>query len=145
MANASSSPNAAPNPPAVLPAVPPSVVVILRCTLPPPLVDHLFKIGAAGYLPADALARQWIAPADAAPADAAPFPLAAPLSPLELDVVRLIGDGHATRTIAKTLHKSIKTIQTYRTRIKKKLGLASPTALAQWAWQFVHGVGKRAA
>src|SRR5688572_2093828 len=91
-------------------AVPPTVVVILRCTLPPPLLRHLFAIGAAGYLPADAPAdqptAQWIAAAAAAARDSAadvnadPSLLAAQLSPCELEVVRLIGAGQSTRAIA---------------------------------------------
>jgi len=43
--------------------------------------------------------------------------------------------SHATRAIAKILHKSVKTIESYKSRIKAKLGLDSPTAM----WQFVHG------
>jgi DNA-binding NarL/FixJ family response regulator len=148
MANAKSSPTAQPSPP---PTVPPTVVVVLRCTLPPPLVRHLFAIGAAGYLPADTpantAAEQWIAAAAdvGSIAEADPSHLAAQLSPRELDVVRLIGAGQSTRAIAAKLYKSIKTIETYRSRIKTKLRLKTPTELAQWAWRFVHATGKRAA
>ena len=137
------------------PTAPPTVVVILRCTLPPPLLDHLFAIGAAGYLPAGAAgeppAGRWIAaaageaiadaPAAAEAADADPSPLAARLSPRELEVVRLIGLGHATRAIAAMLHRSVKTIESYKSRIKAKLGLNNPTELAQWAWRFAHAAG----
>ncbi len=124
-------------------------MVILRCTLPPPLIDHLFAIGAAGYLPAeppaDTSADQWLAAAAdktaVADADDDPLPLAALLSPRELEVVRLIGLGQSTRTIAATLYLSVKTIESNKSRIKSKLGLDSPTALAQWAWRFVQGAG----
>jgi DNA-binding NarL/FixJ family response regulator len=134
------------------PTAPPTVVVILRCTLPPPLLDHLFAIGAAGYLPAAAAAEppagQWIAAAADATAnapDADPSPLGARLSPRELEVVRLIGLGHATRAIAAMLHRSVKTIESYKSRIKAKLGLNNPTELAQWAWRFAHAAGTRPA
>ncbi|MDQ3441236.1 MAG: LuxR C-terminal-related transcriptional regulator [Planctomycetota bacterium] len=59
--------------------------------------------------------------------------------------MRLIGLGHATRAIAATLHRSVKTIESYKSRIKAKLGLDSPTALAQWAWRFVHPAERNAA
>ena len=146
MANANDSSTGEPGP-----TVPPTVVVILRCTLPPPLVQHLFAIGAAGYVPAGAPAEQWAAAAAAATgtssenADADPSHRAAQLSRCELEVVRLIGTGQSTRAIASGLFKSIKTIQTYRSRIRAKLGLKNPTALAQWAWRFAHQAGTRAA
>ena len=55
----------------------------------------------------------------------------------------MIGHGQDTKEIADVLFKSVKTIETYRSRIKKKLGLKNPTVLAQVAWQFVHGVSAR--
>lgn len=47
------------------------------------------------------------------------------------------------RALASALHRSIKTIETYRSRIRAKLRLKNPTALAQWARQFVHGARAR--
>ena len=43
------------------------------------------------------------------------------LSARELEVFRLIGQGKSTVHIAKQFHLSIKTIETYRSRIKDKL------------------------
>jgi DNA-binding NarL/FixJ family response regulator len=60
------------------------------------------------------------------------------LSGCELEVLHLIGFGHASAAIASTLHKSIKTIQTYRPRIVRKLGLNGVTGLTQLAWRLVH-------
>ena len=51
------------------------------------------------------------------------FPLKVFTRPCELEVLRLVGLGHATRVIAGTLHRSVKTIETYRSRIRGKLGL----------------------
>ena len=65
--------------------------------------------------------------------------------PRELDVVRLVGTGQSTRAIAAKLYRSVKTIETYRSRIKSKLRLENPTELAQWAWRYVHATGKRPA
>jgi DNA-binding NarL/FixJ family response regulator len=60
------------------------------------------------------------------------------LSDRELEVFRLIGRGHGTRQAAEKLHLSVKTIETHRSHIMEKLGLHSPTELAQCAFQWVH-------
>ena len=36
------------------------------------------------------------------------------LSDRELEVLRLMGDGHATRQIAEELHLSVKTVESYQ-------------------------------
>ena len=59
------------------------------------------------------------------------------LSNRELDVFRLIGQGVKTADIAGQLHLSVKTIETYRDRIRQKLGLSHGTELAQRATQWV--------
>jgi DNA-binding NarL/FixJ family response regulator len=51
----------------------------------------------------------------------------------ELEVFRMIGRGLSTREIAGKLHLSIKTIGTYRERIKEKLGLKNATELVRHA------------
>jgi DNA-binding NarL/FixJ family response regulator len=55
------------------------------------------------------------------------------LSDRELEVFRLIGEGMATETIAKKMHVSPKTVETFRARIKEKLGLSNMTELIQRA------------
>jgi DNA-binding NarL/FixJ family response regulator len=55
------------------------------------------------------------------------------LSDRELEVFRLIGDGHATREIADALHLSVKTVESYQAHIKEKLCLPSARALVQRA------------
>ena len=52
---------------------------------------------------------------------------------LRLQVFQLIGSGKTTREIAKTLHLSIKTIETYRAHIKSKLELKNATERVQRA------------
>jgi DNA-binding NarL/FixJ family response regulator len=58
------------------------------------------------------------------------------LSDRELQVFRLIAEGHATKEIAARIRLSIKTIETHRQRIKRKLGIGSATELvaaaARW-------------
>jgi DNA-binding NarL/FixJ family response regulator len=55
----------------------------------------------------------------------------------ELEVFRLIGQGVKTVTIAERLHVSVKTIETYRERIRQKLDLSDGTQLAHYATQWV--------
>ena len=55
------------------------------------------------------------------------------LSDRELEVFRRIGTGHSTRRIANDLGVSQKTIQTYCSRIKEKLGLNDGSELLRAA------------
>ena len=57
------------------------------------------------------------------------------LSDRELEVFRMIGQGLGTRAIADQLHLSIKTIETYRSHIKEKMGLTTATQLVRYAAQ----------
>lgn len=55
------------------------------------------------------------------------------LSNRELQVLNLIGRGRSTREIADQLHLSIKTVESHRQRIKKKLNLSTAPQLVQFA------------
>ncbi len=55
------------------------------------------------------------------------------LSDRELEVFRLIGEGHGTRRIADELHLSVKTVESYQAHIKEKFGLQSSRDLVQRA------------
>ena len=55
----------------------------------------------------------------------------------ELEVFRLIGQGVKTAAIAARLHLSVKTIETYRERIRQKLDLSDGTQLAHFATQWM--------
>ncbi len=59
------------------------------------------------------------------------------LADRELEVFRLIGRGVKTAEIANRLHLSVKTIETYRDRIRQKLDLTDGTNLAHFAAQWV--------
>ena len=69
-----------------------------------------------------------------------PDPLAQ-LSDRELQVYEALGHGCSTREIADALALSVKTVETYRTRVRDKLGLGSSRALLQHAtrWAADHG------
>src|SRR6516162_2250723 len=59
------------------------------------------------------------------------------LADRELEVFRLIGAGVKTAEIAERLHLSVKTVETYRDRIRQKLCLSDGTKLAHYATQWV--------
>jgi DNA-binding NarL/FixJ family response regulator len=59
------------------------------------------------------------------------------LTDRELEVFHLIGQGVATRDIAKRLHLSIKTVEVHRAHIKQKLKLNSATELVHQAIRWV--------
>lgn len=61
------------------------------------------------------------------------------LSDRELEVFELTGRGYGTRDIAERLHLSVKTVESYRARIKVKLNLGSAAELMQHAVQWVEG------
>jgi DNA-binding NarL/FixJ family response regulator len=61
----------------------------------------------------------------------------ASLSNRELEVFEMIGQGLATKQIARKLHLSPKTIETHREKIKTKLNLANSTELSHRALQGV--------
>lgn len=63
------------------------------------------------------------------------------LSDRELEVFELTGRGSGTREIAEKLHLSVKTVESYRARIKSKLNLSSAAELMQHAVQWVEGEG----
>jgi DNA-binding NarL/FixJ family response regulator len=73
--------------------------------------------------------------------DDAVLPLDERLSPGEFHVFHLIGQGMSNGQIAQTLHRSIKTVETYRSRIKRKLRAANGTHLAQLASAHFHDAG----
>lgn len=74
---------------------------------------------------------------------AAPFEsLVHSLADRELVVFELLGNGKRTSEIAASLNLSVKTVQTYRERIKAKLGLSSAAELVRRAVIWVHGTAE---
>jgi DNA-binding NarL/FixJ family response regulator len=66
------------------------------------------------------------------------------LSDRELEVLQLLGQGVSTREIAEQLHLSIKTIESYRANIKRKLDLKNATELMRYAVDWVRTEGRSA-
>jgi DNA-binding NarL/FixJ family response regulator len=74
------------------------------------------------------LVRMWVAngqPRDRSPLDT--------LSNRELHVLELIGRGLGTRAIAEQLQISVKTVESYRARLKEKMNLDSGLELMRFA------------
>jgi DNA-binding NarL/FixJ family response regulator len=65
----------------------------------------------------------------------------AKLSDRELRVFEMIGQGHSTRQIADELHLDMRTIETYRARIKEKLNLKDANDLLQYAIRWMQAGG----
>ncbi len=61
------------------------------------------------------------------------------LSDRELEVLRLMGDGHTTRQIAEELHLSVKTVESYQAHLKEKLTLKNSRELVQYAVEWAIG------
>jgi DNA-binding NarL/FixJ family response regulator len=61
------------------------------------------------------------------------------LSNRELQILHMIGKGMSTRETALSLNLSIKTIESHRQRIKRKLNLATGTQLVQYAVNWFTG------
>jgi DNA-binding NarL/FixJ family response regulator len=59
------------------------------------------------------------------------------LTDRELEIFRLIGQGHKTSEIAKFLNLSVKTIDTHRLRIREKLNIHNSSELIKYAIDWV--------
>jgi len=75
------------------------------------------------------------------PQAATPGSLLDVLSDRELEVYELIGRGLSTRQIAETMNLDVKTIETYRARVKEKLNLKDTVSLVQSAAHWVRDEG----
>ncbi|MGE5434948.1 MAG: response regulator [Candidatus Doudnabacteria bacterium] len=124
-------------------------VVALTSFGEPERVQRALEAGASGYLLKDADADE-VASAiraayrgelllDAAVARGLMSTLqvgtrsAAALTPRELDVVALVGEGRANKEIARQLGIGERTARTHVSNVLHKLGLTSRTQLALWA------------
>ena len=66
----------------------------------------------------------------ALPSDQAPTE---PLTPREIDVLRLIAQGYTNRQVAEKLHVSVRTVESHRANLTGKLGIASRAELVRYA------------
>ncbi|SIT05862.1 MULTISPECIES: response regulator transcription factor [Alicyclobacillus] len=78
------------------------------------------------------ISRRW---GERAPgADGSPRPTQ-PLSPREMEVLVLLAQGYTNREVADALHISVKTVETHRQHIMRRLGLKSRAELVRYAYQ----------
>jgi DNA-binding NarL/FixJ family response regulator len=117
-------------------------------------VARAFAAGANGYVLKDAASDEIVAAVRAVASgrrylsrelgDVAPEATAQGASPLaslsarERQVLQLVVEGKSSAQIAQQIHLSPKTVETYRSRLMKKLGVADIPALVKFAVQ--HGV-----
>jgi two-component system response regulator NreC len=55
------------------------------------------------------------------------------LTAREREIVRLVALGHTSREIAERLVLSVRTVETHRGRIHKRLNVSSRAELVRWA------------
>jgi len=119
-------------------------------------VHQAFAAGALGYLLKESVSaevltairhalagRRYVSAtigqhAEYRPADAAKKSPLASLSARERQVLQLVVEGKSSAEIAGIVHLSPKTVETYRSRLMKKLGVANVTALVKFAVE--HGL-----
>lgn len=64
---------------------------------------------------------------------------AASLTPREREVLRLIAEGLSSKAIGQQLDMGVRTVETHRTHLRRKLDLPSPAALVRYAIQHRDG------
>lgn len=111
-------------------------------------VRQAIRAGARGYVLKDAPADELMAAIQAVlagrvfysariargMAEAAVSPLDA-LTPRERDILHGIGRGHANKEIAARLGVSVRTVETHRLNLKRKLGIEGRAELVKYAVQ----------
>jgi DNA-binding NarL/FixJ family response regulator len=120
-------------------------VLVLSMHDNPEYMVQAVKAGARGYLLKDEPAQEIITAIDAVVAGRSYFSAAAAvrlsqasalatlLTHRERDVLRHIADGHANKQIAQTLGLSVRTVETHRLNIKRKLGIDGQAELIKYA------------
>ena len=137
--------------PALLDAVPDTKVLVLSMQDDPRYVREAFEAGASGYVLKEAAdtevvgavravagGERYVHPALGArlvQADAEERRRAEedPLSEREREVLRLLALGHTNQEIAKMLFISVRTAETHRAHIMRKLRLSSRAELVRYA------------
>jgi DNA-binding NarL/FixJ family response regulator len=111
-------------------------------------VSQAFTAGATGYLLKSAereeleialqavrAGQRWFSPAvrkqALEPGEA--FPLRAPLTPRQREVLQLIAEGNSTRDIAQQLQISVKTVETHRAQLMERLDIRNVPGLVLYA------------
>jgi two-component system, NarL family, response regulator LiaR len=131
--------------------LPDTEVIALTSVLEDAAVSGAVRAGAIGYLLKDAESQELITAIKAAAAGqvyltpaalarlmrdvGAPQAAVDPLTPRELDVLRLIASGKSNREIAQALSVTDQTVKSHVSHILEKLGVGSRTQAALYAIQ----------
>ena len=119
-------------------------VIVLTAQRDPSFAAEALRLGAVGYLPKEAAADQLLEAIRVA-ADGGTYlepqlgaRLAANFTPpeltrRELEVLRLLARGQTNREVAERLFLSVRTVETYRARMQRKLGLSRRSDLVEYA------------
>ena len=105
----------------------------------PDLIEAIGKILAGGVYLSPSMIQRVLNRASGTTADGERTPIDQ-FSDRELEVFELLGNGCDTRQIASHLGIDSKTVDTYRARIKEKLGVTQAGHLHLAAYQWVTGV-----
>lgn len=96
------------------------------------IIKAIRTVAAGGVFVSEAVSTRLVQRAAAGTVPPGGSPLEA-LSDRELQVLQMIGNGLGTREIAEQLAISIKTVESYRARLKEKMNLRSGTELMRFA------------
>jgi two-component system nitrate/nitrite response regulator NarL len=104
-------------------------------------VGEAMRAGARGYLLKDRPAEEIVVAIRSVMAGGSHFPppvahtapADAVLTPREREVLALIAEGLSSREIGERLAMGVRTVETHRTSLRRKLELGSPAALVRYA------------
>ena len=124
-------------------------VVVLTAQRDPSYAGEAMRLGAAGYVPKEAAESHLLAAIEVATEDgtyleprlgarlaasvATAGRTAAELTEREIEVLRLIARGLTNREMAERLYLSVRTVESHRARIQRKLGRSRRSDLVEYA------------
>lgn len=126
-------------------------IIVLTMSDQPRHVAEALRLGAWGYLlkgsassevlqavEAVAAGRRFLSPqaaeyAASALTEGASKPAEEALSPRERQILLMVAQGATSNAIGEALHLSPKSVDTYRSRLMKKLGLHDIAGIVKWA------------
>jgi two-component system, NarL family, response regulator NreC len=130
-------------------ASPETRVLVLTAQRDPSFAGEALRVGAAGYVPKEAAGSQLLEAIGVVAADgtyldpqlgarlaatsAAAGRAASELTEREIEVLRLIARGRTNREMAERLFLSVRTVESHRARIQRKLGRSRRSDLVDYA------------
>jgi two-component system, NarL family, response regulator NreC len=141
--------------PSLRDAAPETAILVLTADADPTRARAALAAGAAGYVLKDrpleelvqairtvAAGGRHLHPDFAVQLIGIPEPSDPPggLSPREVDVLKLLAEGHTNREVAERLYLSVRTVESHRARIQLKLNRSSRAELVAYAE--LHGLSR---